>query len=103
MKINVSNEEGQITPYEAIEGWTLMEILRDQGLPVKAECGGACCCATCHVYVDEDWQGKLPDMSEDEEDMLDQAPAVKDNSRLSCQIVLNESLDGLTVKIAPVA
>ncbi len=98
--IHVQEDENHIKTYDAIEGWTLMENLRDHGLPIKAECGGACCCATCHVYIAEDWLDKLPEMNADEEDMLDNAPDVKDNSRLSCQIVMDESLDGLTVQIA---
>lgn len=86
--------------YDAVEGWTLMENLRENGLPIKAECGGACCCATCHVYIEDSWADKLPEMGEEEEDMLDTAPDVKENSRLSCQIVMEESLDGLALEIA---
>ena len=78
-----------------------MEIIKDYGLDLKAECGGACCCATCHVYVHEDWVAKLHDMRDDEEDMLDEAMEVEDNSRLSCQILMSEELDGLKVIIAP--
>jgi 2Fe-2S ferredoxin len=100
VQIIVEGDDGEKTPYEAIEGWTLMEILRDYGLPVKAECGGACSCATCQVYIDEAWLDKLPPMRDDEEEMLDTAPDVQDNSRLSCQIVISEDLDGLTLKIA---
>lgn len=86
---------------EGIDGWTLMEVLRDSGEPIKAECGGACCCATCHVYISDDWLDHLPAMREEEEDMLDQAPDVTAASRLSCQIVLDDRLDGLTLRIAP--
>ena len=86
---------------DALEGWRIMEIIKDHGLDLKAECGGACCCATCHVYVDEAWQDKLHAMREEEEDMLDEAMDVEDNSRLSCQILMSEELDGLRVTIAP--
>lgn len=101
MKIFVTNLQGKTEEYEAIEGWSLMEILRDYGLSVKAECGGACSCATCHVYIDEKWISKLHPMRGDEEEMLDEAIDVKDNSRLSCQIVLSEDLDGLEITVAP--
>lgn len=86
---------------EAIDGWRVMEIIRDHGLPIKAECGGCCACATCHVYVDEDWRDRLYPMRDDEQDALDLAPAVQDNSRLSCQILMSEALDGLKVTLAP--
>ncbi|MBN9591817.1 MAG: 2Fe-2S iron-sulfur cluster binding domain-containing protein [Alphaproteobacteria bacterium] len=78
-----------------------MEILRDAGLPITAECGGACACATCHVYVDEEWAAKLPDKSDTETDMLDMALAVEANSRLSCQIICSDALDGIRVTVAP--
>jgi len=79
----------------------VMEIMRDAGLPVAAECGGACACATCQVYVDPEWYDKLPPKSDAETDMLDMAVAVESTSRLSCQIVCSESIDGLKVTIAP--
>jgi 2Fe-2S ferredoxin len=101
MKIYVTDPDGQEHELEALEGWRVMEIIKDYDLPLKAECGGACCCATCHVYVHEDWIDKLYDMREDEEDMLDEAIDVQDNSRLSCQILMSEDLDGLKVTIAP--
>lgn len=100
MKIFVTDQEGKEHTLEAIEGWRVMEIIREHGLPIKAECGGACACATCHVYVDEDWLGKLAEMRDDEEEMLDEAFDVQENSRLSCQIIMDEALDGLKVKLA---
>lgn len=101
MKIFVTDYDGVEHELEALEGWRVMEIIRDYGLPIKAECGGACSCATCHVYVDEEWFGKLHPMEPEEEDMLDEAYDVKDNSRLSCQILMSEELDGLKVTLAP--
>lgn len=101
MKIYVTDHEGKEHTLEALEGWRVMEIIKDYGLPLKAECGGACCCATCHVYVHEDWIDKLHDMQDEEEDMLDEAIDVQDQSRLSCQILMSEALDGLKVTIAP--
>lgn len=100
MRIYVTDLDGKEHALEAVEGWRVMEIIREYGLPIKAECGGACSCATCHVYVHEDWQDKIPDMRDDEEEMLDEAFHLEDNSRLSCQIILDESLDGLRVKLA---
>ena len=100
MKVYVTDLDGIKHELEAIEGWRLMEIIREYNLPIKAECGGACACATCHVYVDDDWMDKIPEMREDEEEMLDSAFDVQDNSRLSCQIILNENLDGLCVTLA---
>ncbi len=101
MFIFVTDLQGKEHKLEAVEGWRVMEIIRDYGLPIKAECGGACSCATCHIYVDETWQDKVPDMRDDEEEMLDEAFDVQDNSRLSCQIIMNEALDGLKLRLAP--
>lgn len=101
MKIHVTDHDGTEHVLDAIEGWRVMEIIRDHGLPIKAECGGCCACATCHVYVDEAWREKLCAMREDEEEMLDLAPDVRDASRLSCQIIMSEELDGLTLTLAP--
>lgn len=101
MKIFVIDQNGQEYELEALEGWRVMEIIRDYGLPIKAECGGACCCATCHVYVDPAWVDKLYPMREDEEATLDEAPEIHDNSRLSCQILMEEKFDGLRVTLAP--
>lgn len=100
MKIYVTDPQGVEHALDAPEGWRVMEIIREHGLPIKAECGGACACATCHVYVDEEWIDKIPFMREDEEEMLDEAFDVQDNSRLSCQIIMDESLDGLRLTLA---
>lgn len=101
MKIFVTDYDGKEHELEALDGWRVMEIIRDYGLPIKAECGGACSCATCHVYVDPDWADKLQAMEPEEEDMLDEAYDVQDTSRLSCQILMSEELDGLRVTLAP--
>ncbi len=100
MKILVTDGHGVEHEVEAQDGWTIMEIIRDAGLPIKAECGGSCVCATCHVLVDDEWFAKLPEKNEEEIDMLDLALEVFDTSRLSCQIEFDKSLDGLKVKIA---
>jgi 2Fe-2S ferredoxin len=99
--LNVTDHEGITHTLEATEGWRVMEVIRDNGLKIKAECGGACACATCHVYVDEAWLAKLFPPNADEEMMLDDAMQVESNSRLSCQILMNENLDGLHVTLAP--
>ncbi len=101
MKIRVTDRDGTEHALEGLEGWRLMEVIRDYKLPIKAECGGACSCATCHVYVDENWQKKLPPQTEEEIGQLDNAFEVGDNSRLSCQTILNEEMDGLQVTLAP--
>jgi 2Fe-2S ferredoxin len=76
-----------------------MEVAVRNGVPgIEAECGGACACATCHVYVDEAWVGKTGHAEPMEEDMLDFAFDVRPNSRLSCQIRVRDELDGLTVR-----
>lgn len=101
MKILVTDQDGIEHDIEGIEGWRVMEIIRDHGLPIKAECGGCCSCATCHVYVDEAWVDKLYEARDEELDLLDTAPDVRDNSRLSCQILMSEELDGLKLTLAP--
>ncbi|MGA0532890.1 2Fe-2S iron-sulfur cluster-binding protein [Hansschlegelia sp. KR7-227] len=101
MKINVRDRHGKLHELEALEGWRVMEVIRDWGVGIKAECGGACACATCHVYVDPEWVDRLTPATDEEQDMLDSAFSVDDTSRLSCQILMSEELDGLTVTIAP--
>ena len=79
-------------------GATVMEAAVKNGVPgIVAECGGACACATCHVYVDEAWMAVVGEPSAMEEDMLDFAFDVRPNSRLSCQIKIGAAMDGLTV------
>ena len=84
----------------AAEGSTVMENAVRNSVPgIEAECGGACACATCHVYVDEAWTAKAGAPSAMEEDMLDFAVDVQPNSRLSCQIKVTAALDGLVVRV----
>ena len=101
MKISVTDRDGNNRVLEGDNNSTLMEIIRDEGMNIEAACGGCCACATCHVYIDEKWLNKLQPIDDDEESMLDQAFDVKKNSRLSCQIHLNEELDGLELELAP--
>lgn len=101
MHILVTDRKNTIHKLEALEGFRVMEIIRDWDLDIKAECGGACACATCHVYVAPEWQDKLIAPLDEEIDRLDEAFAVEDNSRLSCQILMREDLSGLHVTLAP--
>ncbi|MDR3471934.1 MAG: 2Fe-2S iron-sulfur cluster-binding protein [Devosia sp.] len=100
MKVLVTDQQGVEHELEGLDGWRAMEVIRDWGLNIKAECGGACSCATCHVYVGNDWSAKLPPPSHDEEDLLFASPDKRENSRLSCQILLNEALDGIELTLA---
>jgi 2Fe-2S ferredoxin len=101
MKLYVTDKDGKEHELEANTDWSVMEVIRDSGIEMLAQCGGSCACATCHVYVDEAWNAKLPEPTEEEIGMLDGAFDIKDNSRLSCQIVCGDTLNGLKVKIAP--
>ena len=97
-KITFIDKTGTSRTVESEVGSTVMEAALKNGVPgVEAECGGACACATCHVYVDEDWREKTGQPSPMEEDMLDFGFDVRPNSRLSCQIKVSEQLDGLVV------
>ena len=82
-------------------GLNLMEVCRSYELPVEGVCGGMALCASCHMYIVSDIE--LNEPSEDEEDMLDQAFFVEDNSRLGCQIRISNEMDGMVVKLAPVS
>ncbi|MEM9964588.1 MAG: 2Fe-2S iron-sulfur cluster-binding protein [Asticcacaulis sp.] len=101
LHILCTDREGVTHNLPAIEGWRIMEIIRDNGLPIKAECGGALECATCHVYVAPQWWDKLVEKTDEEEEKLDEAFLVKRHSRLSCQVLMRDDLDGLEVTLAP--
>ncbi|HWM49362.1 MAG TPA: 2Fe-2S iron-sulfur cluster-binding protein [Xanthobacteraceae bacterium] len=97
-KITYIDSAGESRTVDAEVGSTVMEAAIRNGIPgIEAECGGACACATCHVYVEEAWQEKTGEASAMEQDMLDFAFEVRPNSRLSCQITVREDLDGLVV------
>jgi 2Fe-2S ferredoxin len=100
-KLIVTDREGARHELDGPVGWSVMEVIRENNLPVEAACGGCCACATCHVYVAEDWLPRLEAANSDESMMLDEAFEVKDNSRLSCQIKFGPALDGLEVTLAP--
>ena len=85
---------------DVANGLTVMEGAVQNNIPgIDADCGGGMACATCHVYVKDEWFDKLPNKEEGEEDMLDMAFEPKQNSRLSCQLVVSDELDGLVVNI----
>jgi 2Fe-2S ferredoxin len=99
-KVTYVENNGTEHSHEAENGMTLMEVAVKNSVPgIDADCGGACACATCHIYVREDWLEKTGAREEMEEDMLDFAYDVRDNSRLSCQIKISDTLEGLTVDI----
>ncbi len=80
-------------------GLSVMEIAHRHGVDIEGACDGSLACSTCHVIVDPAWAGRLDEASEDEEDMLDLAFGLAETSRLGCQIIMSEELDGLTVKL----
>jgi 2Fe-2S ferredoxin len=97
-KITYIDSGGTARTVEGETGSTVMETAIKNGVPeIEAECGGACACSTCHLYIDEAWREKVGEPSPMEADMLDFAFEVKPNSRLSCQIKVSEELDGLVV------
>ncbi len=100
-KITYVQPDGKERVIDAAAGTTVMETAIDNDVAgIVAECGGACSCATCHVYVDPAWLAKLPAPDAQEDGMLDCVLERRANSRLSCQLVLREDLDGLVVRVA---
>ena len=97
--IHVELPDGSRHTLEAPEGYRVMEVIRDYGLPIKAECGGACASATCHIRVSDEWLEQLVPPRDDEMDKLDEIHGADDNSRLSCQLLTDTAIDGLVVKL----
>jgi ferredoxin, 2Fe-2S len=99
-KIKYIEHSGKEHEVDVPEGWSVMEGAVKNLIPgIDADCGGACACATCHVFVEEPWLSKLTPKEDMEETMLDFAPEVEANSRLSCQIKVSAALDGLVVRM----
>jgi 2Fe-2S ferredoxin len=99
-KVTYIQFDGTETAVEVRNGLSVMEGAIKNNIPgIDADCGGACACATCHVYVDEAWREKTGEPSAMEESMLDFAEEVQPNSRLSCQIRVSDALDGLVVRL----
>ena len=99
-KITYIENNGKTHTIEAANGLSVMEGAVQNNIPgIDADCGGSMACATCHVYVKEEWFNKLPKKEDGEEDMLDMAFEPKKNSRLSCQLMISDQLDGLVVNL----
>ena len=99
-KITFITSDAKTREVEAQNGLTVMEAAVQNDVPgIDADCGGGMACATCHVYVQDEWYNKLPTKEDGEEDMLDMAFEPKKNSRLSCQLIISDDLDGLVVNI----
>ena len=97
-KVTYKERDGNSRTIEVENGLSVMEGAIQNDIPgIDADCGGAMACATCHVYVDDKWFDKIPKAEDDEIDMIDMAFEPKKNSRLSCQIIVSEELDGLEV------
>ena len=97
-KINYITHDNQIHTVEVQNGLPVMEGAVQNDIPgIDADCGGGMACATCHVYVEDSWLNKLPKAEDAEQDMIDMAYKPNKNSRLSCQIIVSDEIDGLTV------
>jgi ferredoxin len=99
VKVRFIGRDGEVTEGEGEPGTALLDLAQAAGMPLEGTCEGQMACSTCHVIVAPEWFDKLPPAVEEEEDMLDLAAGVTRTSRLSCQIVLDERLDGLEVRI----
>lgn len=99
MKIRLIDARGDAVEAKAAPGDILLDIAQAAGMPLEGTCEGQMACSTCHVIVEPGWFERLPPASEEEEDMLDLAAGARRTSRLACQIVLGEELDGLAVAI----
>jgi ferredoxin len=98
--LTVIDRAGHTRICAAEAGWRVMELLRDQDAGVEGLCGGACDCATCHIILAPEWAGRVPPPREEELLKLDELPWVAPTSRLSCQIIWDDALDGLTLTVA---
>ena len=99
VKVCFITADGTKVDAQGEDGASLLEVAQAAGMPLEGTCEGQMACSTCHVIVEPEWFDKLKPASDDEEDMLDLAAAVERTSRLSCQILLREDLEGLTVRI----
>ena len=100
--LHVVDRDGSKRDVESDTGYSIMDILRENGFDIAAICGGVCSCATCHVYVAPDVMARLPERSGDEQALVESSEYFReDESRLSCQIEFTDELDGIEVTIAP--
>ncbi|VBB69401.1 Ferredoxin, 2Fe-2S [invertebrate metagenome] len=100
-KMTFIDRDGTNHKVEAPEGLSVLEIAHRHNIDIEGACGGSLACATCHVIVDPAWSDKLKPAREDEEDMLDLAFSLTATSRLGCQMIMNQDLDGLVVRLPP--
>ncbi|WP_237217066.1 ferredoxin family 2Fe-2S iron-sulfur cluster binding protein [Falsiroseomonas oryziterrae] len=98
-KMTFIERDGTRKDVDAPLGLSVLEIAHKHGVDIEGACEGSLACSTCHVVVDPAWYGKLAEATEDEEDMLDLAFDLQETSRLGCQIIMTEALDGLVVKL----
>ena len=99
-KVTFIEHDGTVHEVQAVAGQSLMRAAVDNGVPgIDADCGGQCACATCHVYVDPQWLAATGERGEMEQSMLGFAAVTQDDSRLSCQIVMTDALDGIVVRL----
>ena len=101
IRVTFIGADGTTRAAQAAAGDRLLEVAQNADQPLEGTCEGQMACSTCHVIVDADWFGHLPAPSEEEDDMLDLAAGATRTSRLACQIVLDETLDGLVVRMPP--
>lgn len=99
-KIHITNREGEKSEIEGEVGISLMENLRDNDYELEAICGGQCSCATCHVYIDDNWIARTGERSDEENELLEELECMQKGSRLSCQVPFTAELDGLTITLA---
>lgn len=101
-QVHVTDRDGETKSIDATLGSSLMQVITDNGISeLLALCGGMCSCATCHVYIDSEYQDLLPAIHDDEDGLLSCSDHRKDNSRLSCQVRMTAEMDGLRVTVAP--
>ncbi|MEH6630991.1 MAG: ferredoxin family 2Fe-2S iron-sulfur cluster binding protein [Halopseudomonas aestusnigri] len=98
-KMTFVETDGSEKEVDAPLGLSVLEIAQRNDIDIEGACEGSLACATCHVVLDPSWYGKLEEVSEDEEDMLDLAFNLTETSRLGCQLIMSEELDGLKVKL----
>ena len=99
VKVIFLERDGNRKECDAASGTTMLELAHDNDVDIEGVCGGSLACATCHLHIESSWLGKLEAASEEELDMMELAHDRKENSRLGCQIVVTEALDGLTVSL----
>jgi 2Fe-2S ferredoxin len=98
-KVNFVNNDGGVVTIDAPVGISLLEVAHQNDIDLEGACEGSLACSTCHVILDKDWYALVPNATEEEEDMLDLAFGLTNTSRLGCQIILTDELDGITVKL----